>query len=409
MSLLSSGSNAQGQLGNGSLEDAHTFQPCSFLDQAEHRLPSGALEVLDVATGANHTLVLLRMQDHSTELWGCGDGRKGQLGLRYQQEIQSGENSGLFRKIRLQLKDSGIEGYQYKLIASTWETSFVALSREGSSDVLLSFGSDDYGDLGIGGLKKGAPPKDHYRVQLIQEENVMIDAVFTGQRQIIAKVHTPSSSYLLGWGASRHGQLGEQSNIPFLSQPRVISTQNILSCSLGIQHTILMHTSSHLSPLGSNRKGQLEVAQKWTKNNGAIKAIGCTWNGSYIISENSGFWEIHSSGSNAHSQLGWRSKSDSDQTICGVVQFSQSLPTSDTNIELICGSEHILVFLSPSSCATEVWGWGWNEHGNLGLGHTKDVATPTKIWPQFAEGNSGSAAKIWAGMGTSWIFLKEET
>ena len=55
----------------------------------------------------------------------------------------------------------------------------------------------------------------------------------------------------------------------------------------------------------------------------------------------------------------------------------------------------------------EVWGWGWNEHGNLGLGHKQDISRPSFIWPNdILYGGDSSSEKligVWAGCATSWI------
>ena len=57
-------------------------------------------------------------------------------------------------------------------------------------------------------------------------------------------------------------------------------------------------------------------------------------------------------------------------------------------------------------------GWGWNEHGNMGLGHTEGVMTPTiipipslSIPSATVEMDPPKIAGIWAGCGTSWFVL----
>ncbi|KAG1727899.1 hypothetical protein EDB19DRAFT_1748741 [Suillus lakei] len=68
-----------------------------------------------------------------------------------------------------------------------------------------------------------------------------------------------------------------------------------------------------------------------------------------------------------------------------------------------------MVVISPSgSSDMEVWGWGWNEHGNLGLGHTDDVLKPIKIWPAGGHALDGRIVQVWAGNGTSWILLQNK-
>ncbi|KAF8961989.1 hypothetical protein BDZ97DRAFT_2059843 [Flammula alnicola] len=52
----------------------------------------------------------------------------------------------------------------------------------------------------------------------------------------------------------------------------------------------------------------------------------------------------------------------------------------------------------------QVWEWGWNEHGNLGMSHTEDAPTSVKLWPPPGDDEKVlNVCGIWAGSGTSWI------
>jgi len=409
LSLLSSGSNAQGQLGNSSLDDSHIFKPSLFAEQPSHFLPPGTLRVIDVATGANHTLVLIELTENKRELWGCGDGRKGQLGLNYQKGVLEGLSSTMFRKIRLGLDESGLEQYTFKFIAATWETTYIVLSCEGKPNVVLSMGSNDYGDLGVGRFNH--PRTDFHIVRFDHlapaSESWEVQSISSGQRHVLLHVKSNGGSILVGWGTSRHGQLGSLSNTPFSSKPCIISDQKnppiekVLSPSLGIHHTVFFHDSGRISGLGSNRKGQLQVVKN--SNIGNITAIGCTWNGTYVVVEDGGTPIVYSSGSNSHHQLG-RQNGGSEPV--AVVEFPESLLSQTPLLGIACGSEHVLALVSHrnSECSEQVWGWGWNEHGNLGLGHTADVPIPVRLWPpSYPDKRVSSIRGIWAGLGTSWI------
>ena len=409
LTLLSSGSNAQGQLGNSSLDDSHTFKSSLFAGKSSHSLPPETLRVIDVATGANHTLVLLELTENKREIWGCGDGRKGQLGLNYKRGVLEGLSSTVFRKIHLGLSESGLEHYTFKFIAATWETSYIVLSCEGKPDVVLSMGSNDYGDLGIGGSKH--PPADFHVVQFDHlapaSERWKVQFVSSGQRHVLLHVKSNDDSILVGWGTSRHGQLGNPSNTPFSSNPCIISHQNdppienVVSTSLGIHHTVFLQNSAQISGLGSNRKGQLQVVK--SPGLGHITGIGCTWNGTYVVVEDGGAPIVYSSGSNSHHQLG-RQNGGSEPV--AVVEFPESLCSQNLFLEIACGSEHVLALVSHrnSESSKQVWGWGWNEHGNLGLGHTVDVPTPVRLWPtSYPDERISTIQGVWAGLGTSWI------
>ena len=437
ITLLSTGSNAHGQLGNNTLDDSHIFQPCSFTNHPPNSLPPETSAVLSVVSGANHTLVLLELVDQlglkKTELWGCGDGRAGQLGKNYREESLAEGSTAKFRKIELFPEENGLPGYSYRLISSSWETSYAVLSCPGKEDVVISMGSDDFGDLGIEGFTRTAgtekSEKDFYVVKFdhlftpsgILHNTLRVESITSGQRHTIVHLRISESAMvspvLVGWGTSRHGQLGQLAPLsnpkppPFTSLPQIIALNDIVSSALGIHHSLFLHASGQISALGSNRKSQLHLLP--TKR---VRAIGCTWNGSYAVVESNEGWRIYASGSNSHGQLGLMTDPlDVDIPNAGIVHFPEILDSKSTSIEKIaCGSEHILVVSrhDMEDCSVQqvikLWGWGWNEHGSLGTGNTDDTFIPLKIWsnePGFISYFEGvhELTGIWAGAGTSWI------
>ena len=435
LTLLSTGSNAHGQLGNNTLDDSYIFQPCSFTNHSPNSLPPGTSAVLSVVSGANHTLVLLELVDQQglkkKELWGCGDGRAGQLGKKYREDNLAGSSTAKFRRIELLLEENGLPGYSYRLISASWETSYAVLSCSGKEDVVISMGSDEFGDLGIGGFTSTTgkhSEKDFHVVKFdhlstpsgipVASTALRVESITSGQRhtvvhlQILEPPNIPS--LLVGWGTSRHGQLGQLAPLsnrkppPFTSLPGIIELDDVVSSALGIHHSLFLHSSGQISGLGSNRKGQLQLLPSQN-----VRAIGCTWNGSYAVIKSNEGWCIHSSGSNSHGQLGLKTDPlNADIPGSGVVHFPELLNCTNTSIEIACGSEHVLVqsrhHMEDHSAEQALWGWGWNEHGNLGIGNTEDTFLPLKIWsnePGFTSYFEGAheLIGIWAGAGTSWI------
>lgn len=420
--LLSSGSNARGQLGHGTLDDSHSFQKCSFDGYPSDNLPSGTTRVVDIAAGANHTVVLLELACPTgglrLEVWGSGDGRRGQLGSKYQRE----PTPTLFQKLELPI--SGLEGYSFKFIAATWETSYIVLCCDGRDDLVISMGSDDYGDLGIGDLHgTGQLLRKDFNVvsfdglfcketSTAKDSHIVVDAITAGQRHVILSlrvaVEGKSEQVLVGWGMSRHGQLGPSTSSSKIPAPQIIAKpladDPVTASSLGMHHSVLLHASGNISALGSDRKGQLQGVSK-IKN---VGDISCTWNGTYCTVRDDKAWSILSSGSNTHGQLG---RETGDSPSAEVVNFPLTLDTLGTSVHVVCGSEHVLALIRSSSPnsghkSPEVWGWGWNEHGNLGLGHTEDVKFPVRIWSprnEVASTRIRSVHGVWAGCGTSWI------
>jgi len=363
-----------------------------------------------------------------TEVWGCGDGRVGQLGPKFRQQ----EPITVFRKLDLDgpLSELHLEKYTVRAIGATWETSYIVMERPGSHNIIISFGSNDFGDLGIGRdvadriIEKGAGIHivDFSHISaagksIDSAKIVNIEQLRTGQRHVIASMKVvwdeeEPTQILIGWGACRHGQLGDMMDpslaitskvkiaIPaptYCSRPiRLYISDSpsvfIINFSLGIHHSAFLHVSGQVSVRGSNRKGQIDRLQNLSN----IRDIKCTWNGTYMLTADVP-QRLLSTGSNSHGQLG---RAENSPTL--------QIEVTGTSIRaLACGSEHSMI-ITVAEKGEEVWGWGWNEHGNLGLGNTTDYSVPQKLWPSSGDSRT-RVHGIWAGNGTSWIFCETPT
>ncbi|KAI0327695.1 RCC1/BLIP-II [Cubamyces sp. BRFM 1775] len=437
LNLYSAGSNARGQLATGNIDDAHHFSPCVFSGTTPGALPANVVAVDHIACGANHTLALLRKENGNREVWGCGDGSRGQLGPSYCLDIaQASESSSataVFKPLHLNLHQiespdgTRLDGYTVRLIAAGWETSYVVVSCPGRDDVLLSMGADDFGNLGIGGTRrqKASRPSSEHVVHVVRlrelvpsqnaQEALTVTALRAGPHHTVAHFRTsgPDSltqSYIAGWGTARHGQLGHIQDrtgrpLSFIPAPCLISAPSldkITHIALGNQHTVILLSSSTLHALGSNRKDQLNGLEALRD----VECVGCTWNGTYALLRTG---EVVATGSDTHSQLGRGLSGAGRQGTLAPVQFPFE-PRPGHIVDMTCGSEHVLCVVERAEqdgeSVREVWGWGWNEHGNLGIGGTEDVDVPVKIWPSTGN-QAGEIVKIWAGCGTSWILVEQ--
>lgn len=408
--LLAAGSNACGQLATGSLDDAHRFTPCVFGDSPIGTLPQNTRSILQLASGSNHSLILLRKmalegsEKPRNELWGAGDGSKGQLGPSWRN--RTSPSTSVFQPI-----DQAPDGYEITSIAAAWETSYIVFSQDGRDDVLMSMGADDFGDLGVGGTKKQRNEKERliHVVDLISSigsiarGTLRISELAAGPHHVVACLDYVDLSghavqKLVGWGASRQGQLNVISRVVPLpveiqlhqSRPRVTQI------SLGSQHTLLRHLDGSVTALGSDRKGQLSNISSLQ----AVTFAGCTWNGTITVTADNCTFLVSSSGMGEAGQLG---------RLSGEPGFAPvDLHLDGKLLEtIVCGSEHTLVVLKSVTECGEVWGWGWNEHGNLGTGDISNVQIPTRLWPppsgEIIVDDEPVAA--WAGCGTSWILV----
>ncbi|KZV85965.1 RCC1/BLIP-II protein [Exidia glandulosa HHB12029] len=225
------------------------------------------------------------------------------------------------------------------------------------------------------------------------DETLRVRAISAGPHHVLVVVHCLSEGIdicrVFGWGASRHSQLGVQQAI--VPTPRIIhqspcnAPDSIASVACGSQHSLLLRSDGTVEGLGSNRKAQLTFHPDLAH----VRSIACSWNTSYALSRAG---VIHAWGSGNHGQLATASAAAS----------SKSLSIGGGISTLACGSEHIIVLGDDGTS----WGWGWNEHGNLGLRHNQDVHEPTNLQAsRSAHTTATGVVGVWAGCGTSWLAL----
>lgn len=410
IAIFSAGSNARGQLANGTVDDSHCFLRCAFDSDVADPLLNG-IKSISLAFGANHTLMLLRDKRDESSVWVCGDGRKGQIG----EELRA-RTAPLTAFRRLDLNRP--PGYEYSGVAACWETSFISLSHPDKTDILLSMGADAYGDRGMGGPRAAASHDavssvgfEHLLDEDDQPDSIQILDIKAGTHHALVKIacrrrNGSRRALFAGWGASRHGQLGLGVTEPFTPSPTIVTVPealDVVSFAVGNHHSVFVYSTGRVLASGSNRKNQTQGVDTIQD----AQSVGTTWNGTYILhGPPSEIWRIYAAGSNTKGQL---ASSRSDASSRDFILREDSAAR-----EIVCGSEHVLVRLQlnasnlDETCTREeVWGWGWNEHGNLGLGHVEDVHEPVCIWPnENCTVVQHEIHCVWAGFGTTWIAIE---
>ncbi|KZV71976.1 RCC1/BLIP-II protein [Peniophora sp. CONT] len=380
---------AVAELGTGDCEDVHIFRQSLFHwdGKDRHELPSITRCVERIVGGANHTLLLTSTTDGEHELWCSGDNGKGQLG-----GTPSCEDTAVFRRMHVEHPD--LSGWRVKNVAAAWETSYIVFS-DGSRDAVLAMGSNERSMLGHQG-SDGVHLVD--LSALSSGEDIIVQDIVAGPMHVVALIQMPSKDCTLavGWGTARHGQLGEPTQ-KVRDRPRLISAlpenNPITSVALGNQHTVLGHTDGRVTALGSSRVGQLAGLASQSD----ISSVHCTWNGTYIIPASDKSLVL-STGKNNKGQLG-RATEDSLAPSLSPVMFPPAFARK-TITQMTCGSEHVVLLTGDD----EVWGWGWNEHGNIGSGDMDDVPLPTPLWTS----DGGKTARgVWAGCGTTFIVVEQ--
>lgn len=488
--LLAAGSNGSAQLGIAHRDDVASFTPCRFAPAGPDLSRS---HIVDLASGANHSLLLLSPPDGPRQVWATGTNEYRQLGPQFTTQTTLDvwtplDVDSLLCSAGVPRPTATTVEYEPIAIGCSWTTSFIAFSRtvlepaEGKdrlSDIVLSFGTNDFGELGCGiaGNDADGPLPDVNIVRLpgwqdtvhflsTTPERMHVEQLAVGQRHVICvcqfspdgprSVHDVTERQeVYGWGAARHGQLSSHSYTdsttdpttrtpssstpiprtpttskparpppstkskprnkytPYHATPIPIHLSDVLTppagkiihASSGAGHTVLLLSDGRALGLGNNVKGQLDLPRR----PGRCVGIGCTWNGTVGWSSTEGEGdELWSTGSNTHGQLG---RTALDSPMVSLPHMETAPPSPVRITKLVCGSEHVLLIAAtPSSDGTTVaslYGWGWNEHGNLALGTAEDQWAPVCV-PVVVPDHVGRVQVVdaWAGCGTSWVLVE---
>lgn len=472
--LLAAGSNAAGQLGLGHLDDSHIWQRC-LLDNKQS-FPLIGSRICHLSSGSAHSVAILQddiNNNNEKQVWGCGSGADGQLGMAHWKSDDKNEDDKkpLLNFTRLNIEDllansqhpSSSSKWSPKLVECGWDWTLLVLEdRKGKEDdLLLVLGiNNDFLQLGYTrnkDVKTCSQNIDLRSLLCVPKEQremprIQIDAIACGLRHSIVVCSAKSKSnpiqnhhWLVGWGASRHGQIGKvqllqsnkitsasRSKIALACLPRVIQTwqneggeneKDVVRLAAGKEHSVILIPSlwqiestvstssscgfeqscqSNPFSFGSNRNSQCALNAlpsndekiQWDGTN----LIGATWNGTFLITSDrsSNSINVLSCGNNAKGQSGTGNAKPMHETESGVIHslsIDNAAAATDharplqQSVQLACGSEHVaLLYESKSNIQTStpqarVIGWGWNEHGNLAQNDEKDRHIPVQIWP----------------------------
>ena len=375
MPLYAFGSNGSGQLGIGHTDDVSSPTRCLFEDgEAPVANSDGKTDdVLRIAAGGNHTLVLFRSGRVYAAGWN-GDGRCGVTSQKDAAKDDGSEDALLrFRRVILTDSETGNRVDTFRDVSATWEGSFFV-----ADGVVYVLGSGAKGELGLG----MATPRT-----TAEEPRVMFDFPPSGAKaRCISSgmghsVVVLSNGEVYGWGGARKGQLGEAAkaqkiiwtparitDVPFRTTAAVCGREfTVLMGDKGAGEFAILAAEDDKWGILSRRPNSLERG---------YKEITASWHGVYVHQNDS-------------SVLAW-GRNDRGQ-----------LPPADLGDvrQLAVGSEHSLALLEGDA----VVAFGWGEHGNCGphpdaQGNVKGGYNRI---PVDAEG--GRVVGIAAGCATSWI------
>lgn len=485
--LLVAGSNSAGQLGLGHLDDSHIWQTCPFNgSQNENQsFPPTGSKVIQLSSGAAHTVAILEDNEKKRQIWVCGSGVDGQLGPTYWKsgDEKKEDKKFLLTFTRLNVEDLLVNSQQLsgtewspKFVECGWDWTLIVLedSKSKQDDLLLVLGvNNDFLQLGYMRSKGATTCSHNVSLRIFcdsKEQNVtpriQIEAIACGLRHSIVLCSTrsetssiPNQHWLIGWGASRHGQIGKlevategRGKVALACLPRIIQgwqserdekgdQWQLARLAAGKEHSVILvpaewqidstiascgfdqtNQYGNLFSFGSNRNEQcafnalpsIEKVQ-W---DGGTDILGATWNGTILIKHDN--LKILSCGNNAKGQLGTGGNAKpTHETELGCIH-TISIDNADHarsgqhSVQLACGSEHVAVLLETNNPSqSRVLGWGWNEHGNLAQNDEADRRTPVQIWPPDSETLidrpdliHAKPVNVWAGCGTTFLQIQ---
>ncbi|WVR07795.1 hypothetical protein IAU60_004838 [Kwoniella sp. DSM 27419] len=444
--LYACGSNAGSQLALNHPEDTSTLTPTVFHPSVSSMESRG--RILDLTSASSHSLLLLR--DPSSDrnlLLGAGTNTFGQLGPRCAlwDDIKPEPR---WKPLNLAISAGLEDDWEPIKIASTWTTSIVVYQRlsrsrsstastgsaapasseddprdgDGPEQMVMTCGSNDFGELGSCPPDTLQAPAEIPISQASRRPTVVdlelrlgetVEMIKGGQRHVIAIVDGSHGQRVIGWGASRKGELdastvsssntavstikpagkgkgkGKAIARPSTSPPTLIDLPipagcRVVDLALGASHSLVLLSNGQVLGWGSDIKGQITDVHHLAR----VRQIAATWGGSYFLTRDG----LYSQGANTHGQLLHPDGSASKRAGIGI-------PDAWEAERIVAGSEHLLALARKEGEEALLTG-GWNEHGNLALGDQVDRSSLTRVI--LSERIGG----MWGGCASTWISVE---
>ena len=204
---------------------------------------------------------------------------------------------------------------------------------------------------------------------------------------------------LWGCGDNSYGQLGlgDTANRNTFTQITT-NTDNIKSVCCGYYHTFILENDGTLWSCGRNNYGQLGLGDttdrntfiQATTNADDIKQIYCSWYYTIILKNDGTLWEC---GRNNVGQLGL---GDSNNR----TTFTQITTNTNDIKSIYCGWNHTFILKNDGT----LWGTGYNAYGQLGLGDNSHRYTFTQITT-----NTDNVKSVYCGGNHTFILKNDGT
>ena len=332
------GSNAAGQLGNGSTTDNH--YPTLF------NLPSG-ITITAVAAGYQHNLAI----GSNNQLYAWGRNNEGEFG--------NGTTTSSNNPVAI---SSPFFGLPIIAVAAGYHHSLTIRS----DGLLYAWGDNPDGELGNGSTTQSTTPTN-----VKTPPQTGITAIAAGKLHNLA---IGNDGKLYAWGYNGDGELGNGTTTNGLT-PIVVSLPNgaiPTAIAAGGSHSLAIGSDGNLYAWGGNAAGQLGNGSTTNSLTPILVslpvgvapiAIAAGYQHSLAIGSDG---NLYAWGYNADGELG------NSTTVQSPTPVVVSLPAGVIPINISAGYQHSLAIGSDG----KLYAWGNNSNGQLGDGSTVNSTTP---------------------------------
>jgi len=312
------GSNASGQLGDGTRTNRHA--PIWV---------NGLNGVAAVVTGPSHTVAL--KSDGTVYAWGFDYG---------------------VRPIRI----GGLNAVT--AISAGW-AHYVAIRADGTA---WTWGSNASGQLG-----DGTTTSHHIPVRVSGLTGVK--AISAGRKHTIALT---SDGTVWAWGSNLDGRLGDGTSTHRLAPVQVSGLTGVTAISAGAEHTVALKSDGTVWAWGSNASGQLGDGTR-TARYSPVQINGLTKDANAISAGHAHTVALMADGTVSAWGGNWDGRLGDGSTTYSLTPVQVRGLTGVTAIS--AGAEHTVALKSDGT----VWTWGRNDVGQLGDDTSTNRHTPAKI------------------------------
>uniref|UniRef100_A0A672IJ87 RCC1 and BTB domain-containing protein 2-like n=1 Tax=Salarias fasciatus TaxID=181472 RepID=A0A672IJ87_SALFA len=240
------------------------------------------------------------------------------------------------------------------------------------NDEVFALGTNCSGCLGLGDLQSTIEPR---RIDVLCGKKIVSLSYGTGPHVVIAT----AEGEVFAWGHNGYSQLGNGTTNHGLT-PALVSTnllnKRVTEVACGSHHTIALTTDGEVYAWGYNNSGQ--VGSGSTANQPTPRRVSSCLQSKVVVNIACGQLcsmavldngEIYGWGYNCNGQLGLGNNGN-QQTPCRIAALQ-----GVNIVQVACGYAHTLALTDEGF----VYAWGANSYGQLGTGNKSNQALPTLI------------------------------